>query len=583
VPWRVLRGHRDLRLLLGAGLVSMTGDWLLGIGVTYSVYAITGSTVASAVTLVASFVPQVAVGLVAGVFVDRWDRRRTMVVTNLLLTVGLLPLVLVDVADHLWVVYVVLAWEATVEVFFAPAEQALLPRLVDDEHLVTANALNSQNQQLSRLVGSALGGVGAAVGGVAAVAALDAVTFVVATLLLLRIRTPGRIPSGLQEPQDSGQPVGAVLGRLAQLRLEWVDGLHAAWGSPVVRVLLVFTVVTWTGEGIMATLFAPYVRDVLHGGPEVLGMITSVQAVGGVLGGLLVAGTAHRWSPALMLGAGAVVFGLLDLAIFLYPLLVVSPYPAVVGMVLVGLPGALVTAGMMTLYQRHTADARRGRVLSLAYVARSVAALLGTTCAGLLGGVVGILPVLVVQGAGYVAAGLLVLAVLVRGSSPRVADMTDNAPPDPPAVARFRAELTACGGRGEIVVLPESVHTAVLAAEALGCEVGAIANSLLFDADGSPVLILTSGSHRVDTGKAAARLGVSALRRARPDFVREHTGQVIGGVSPIAHPRPVPTYIDPWLRRYDVVWAAAGHPAAVFSSTYEELVAMTGAVEIDVE
>jgi prolyl-tRNA editing enzyme YbaK/EbsC (Cys-tRNA(Pro) deacylase) len=151
------------------------------------------------------------------------------------------------------------------------------------------------------------------------------------------------------------------------------------------------------------------------------------------------------------------------------------------------------------------------------------------------------------------------------------------------AISRFRSELSSQGGTGEIVVLPDSVHTAALAAAALGCEVGAIANSLLFDADGSPVLILTSGAHRVDTAKVAATIGVPALRRASPEFVREHTGQVIGGVSPIGHPRPVPTYIDPWLRRHPVVWAAAGHPAAVFSTTYAELVAMTGASETDVE
>lgn len=133
-----------------------------------------------------------------------------------------------------------------------------------------------------------------------------------------------------------------------------------------------------------------------------------------------------------------------------------------------------------------------------------------------------------------------------------------------------------------MVILPDSVHTAALAAQALGCEVGAIANSLLFDSGGSPVLILTSGAHRVDTARAAARIGVETLRRASPDFVREHTGQVIGGVSPLAHPAPVPTYIDPWLRRYDEIWAAAGHPAAVFSTSFDELVAMTDAVETEV-
>jgi prolyl-tRNA editing enzyme YbaK/EbsC (Cys-tRNA(Pro) deacylase) len=152
-----------------------------------------------------------------------------------------------------------------------------------------------------------------------------------------------------------------------------------------------------------------------------------------------------------------------------------------------------------------------------------------------------------------------------------------------PSITRFRDEHARLGGTGEVVILPDSVHTAALAAEALGCEVGAIANSLLFDADGGPVLILTSGSHRVDTDKVAATIGVGALRRAKPDFVREHTGQVIGGVSPIAHPLPVPTWLDSWLERYDVVWAAAGHPAAVFSTTYAELASMTGAPTIDVE
>ncbi len=155
-----------------------------------------------------------------------------------------------------------------------------------------------------------------------------------------------------------------------------------------------------------------------------------------------------------------------------------------------------------------------------------------------------------------------------------------------PSIAHFRTTLTALGGAGRIVVLPDAVHTAALAAEALGCEVGAIANSLLFtapDADGGePILILTSGAHRVDTDKAARQIGVTELRRAKPEFVLEKTGQVIGGVSPFAHPTPIRTYLDPALRQYEVVWAAAGHPAAVFSATYAELLAMTAATEIEV-
>jgi prolyl-tRNA editing enzyme YbaK/EbsC (Cys-tRNA(Pro) deacylase) len=151
------------------------------------------------------------------------------------------------------------------------------------------------------------------------------------------------------------------------------------------------------------------------------------------------------------------------------------------------------------------------------------------------------------------------------------------------SIARFRAELEARGGQGRIVVLPDSVHTARLAADALGCEVGAIANSLLFAADDEPLLLLTSGAHRVDTAKVAAELGIAQLRRAEPEFVRRHTGQVIGGVSPFDHPAPVRTYLDPWLQRHAEIWAAAGHPAAVFSSTFEELRRLTGAEVLDVE
>ena len=154
---------------------------------------------------------------------------------------------------------------------------------------------------------------------------------------------------------------------------------------------------------------------------------------------------------------------------------------------------------------------------------------------------------------------------------------------EPAAVIRFKEAHSAAGGGGRVVILPDSVHTAVLAAEALGCEVGAIANSLLFDAAGTPVLVLTSGSHRVDTTATAERIDVPTLKRASPEFVLQHTGQVIGGVSPLGHPSAVPTYLDIALRKYDEIWAAAGHPAAVFSTTYDELLAMTGATEVEVD
>lgn len=136
--------------------------------------------------------------------------------------------------------------------------------------------------------------------------------------------------------------------------------------------------------------------------------------------------------------------------------------------------------------------------------------------------------------------------------------------------------LRAAGATGEVRVLDDSARTAAEAAAALGCEVGAIANSLVFTADGEPLLVLTSGAHRVDTAAVAALLGVQSVRRADPETVRAATGQVIGGVAPVGHPAPLRTLVDTALQTHDVVWAAAGHAHAVFPTTYDELLRLTG-------
>jgi prolyl-tRNA editing enzyme YbaK/EbsC (Cys-tRNA(Pro) deacylase) len=153
---------------------------------------------------------------------------------------------------------------------------------------------------------------------------------------------------------------------------------------------------------------------------------------------------------------------------------------------------------------------------------------------------------------------------------------------DHPGIQAVTTRLRELGARGEVRVFSDGVRTAKAAAAALGCEVGAIANSLVFDAAGSPVLILTSGAHRVDTTKTADLIGVPSLDRADPDFVREHTGQAIGGVAPVGHPQPIPTYVDQALTAYEQIWAAAGHSHAVFATTYEELRRITGATEVTV-
>jgi prolyl-tRNA editing enzyme YbaK/EbsC (Cys-tRNA(Pro) deacylase) len=139
------------------------------------------------------------------------------------------------------------------------------------------------------------------------------------------------------------------------------------------------------------------------------------------------------------------------------------------------------------------------------------------------------------------------------------------------------AVLEAAGAAGRVVLLDEPAPTAAAAAALLGVGVGAIANSLVFaTAEGEPVLVLTSGAHRVDTAKVAALVGTAKLSRATPEFVHAATGQRIGGVAPVAHPRPLRTLIDKDLAEYQRVWAAGGIPHAVFPTSFEELVRLTG-------
>src|ERR1700730_11382045 len=148
--------------------------------------------------------------------------------------------------------------------------------------------------------------------------------------------------------------------------------------------------------------------------------------------------------------------------------------------------------------------------------------------------------------------------------------------------ASFAAVLRDLGVAGQVRELPEPAPTAATAAAQLGCEVGAIANSLVFSADGAPLVVLTSGAHRAGTRKGAALLGVGAVKRADPEFVRAATGQVIGGVAPVGHPQPLRTLVDRWLQEDDVVWAAAAHAHTVFPRSFTELVRITGGTPADV-
>lgn len=149
-------------------------------------------------------------------------------------------------------------------------------------------------------------------------------------------------------------------------------------------------------------------------------------------------------------------------------------------------------------------------------------------------------------------------------------------------VGLVRAALVGAGVGDTVRTFPAGVPTAAAAAEALECDLAAITNSLIFDLSGEPLLILASGAARVDTSLVSAQLGRGRIRRASPDFVLEHTGQEVGGVAPVGHPKPIRTLLDESLRPHELLWAGAGDHNSMFSITYAQLQEITGARELKV-
>ncbi|MCU1529250.1 MAG: major facilitator superfamily protein [Frondihabitans sp.] len=398
-----MRGNKDLSVFLTASLVSQTGDWLLDTGIAFQVYLLTHSTLASAGVLLATQIPQVVLGSIAGVVVDRRDRRRMMIGTNLLAAAVMWPLVLVHGSGSVWIIFIVVAATNCLSPFFTSAQASLLPGLVrNSENLVTVNGLNAQVRNVARLVGAALGGIIITTGGLTALAIADTVSFIIAALLVVAIRH---------------RPTPSTLER-AQFFHDWRAGLATLRRSRILLVIASYFVLSGVGEGAMGTLFAPFVSGVLNGNARLYGNLLAAQAVGGILGGLIITLVGRHSSPRALFAWGTLAFGFLDLVLFLYPVLDRSAWPAVLLIGLVGLPGAAVNAGMLTLFQGNTTDLVRGRVFGSLLTLQNAAMLLSTLAAGTLATTLGIIPVICTQGAVYVLVSVIALIFLASRRHP---------------------------------------------------------------------------------------------------------------------------------------------------------------------
>src|SRR5262245_872585 len=404
--------QRNFALLWFGGLISMTGDWVLFIALPIYVYTLTGSTLATSAMFVAEMIPNLLLGSVAGVFVDRWDRKRTMVIANLLLALGLLPLLAVQSVEQLWIVYIVAFVESALGQFFRPAENALLPQLVGEEQLIAANSLNTLNNNLARLAGPALGGIIAGLVGLSGVVLLDMASFLIAGALIALI---SGAPTRASQTAVASDAVGAWVA----VWREWLAGLRLVRHERPILVIFVMLAITSLGEGIMGVLFVVFVKRLLGGGALELGWFMSAQAIGGLLGSLLVGSASRMFTPARLIGLSGILFGAIDLAIFNYPAFIPGITLGLILFVVVGIPGVGFMTGVNATLQTSVADQYRGRIFGALGTTQGLLMLIGTISAGALGDKLGVITVLNMQGCGYILAGLIGL-LLLRTTVPHI-------------------------------------------------------------------------------------------------------------------------------------------------------------------
>ncbi len=386
--------NRDFALVWWAGLISMTGNLAMFVALPVAVHSRTGSPWATAVTALAGLLPNLLVGQLAGVLVDRLDRRSVLILANLAMaatTCGFLV-----IPDGAWWPFAVVNLIVrSLAQFAGPAEHALLGELVPPHRLGEGASLNAMNNNLARLIGPAAGGLLFTATGLWTTVALDALSFLVAALLVFIVSRRRPFP-----PDRGAEPTGWLV--------DWVSGARLVWRHRELRPLILLVAITMFGEGTISALLAPFTDDVLGGGAGVLGAMLSAQAVGGVAGAWWASRVADRHTPLGLLGVAAIASGGLLVVIFNYALIFPTAVPAVLLTGLAGFPFAVFGAAQGYALQVYAPPSLRGRVFALAGGVLSLAQLAGITVAGLAAERWGSL-VINIDAATYLIAGVLAL------------------------------------------------------------------------------------------------------------------------------------------------------------------------------
>jgi len=406
----VLR-QRDFSLLWLGGVFSVVGDYFLFVALPFFVYERTGSVLATGAMFAAETLPRLLFGSVAGVFVDRWDRKKTMVISDLSRALVLLPLLAVAAGGPLALVYAVAFVEASVSMFFLPAKGAIIPSLLAERDLTAANSLNSLSEEVPSLVGALLGGALLGVAGLSGLVLLDVATYLVSALLISLIAAPSPVAPDDEPDVTPEVPAEVAVSAWASALKEWLGGLRLIKRERRLAILFAVVSIATVGEGVVTVLVIIFFRDVLGGGSAEFSYFVAAYGVGGILGSLLLGRLSRVLDETRVFSLSLIANGMLLIAMFNTPLLfAIAALSVLAGMTVVGW---LVTS--QTLLQKWVADQCLGRVFGAYETTQALALLAGMGFAVVLEGSLGVVVVLSIVGVAWSLAGLAAWSTLSQG------------------------------------------------------------------------------------------------------------------------------------------------------------------------
>lgn len=399
--------NASFTLLWVGQFISLLGDMILDTALPFYIYSVTGSALATGTMLVVEIVPRALLSPAAGVFVDRWDRRRTMIAMDLLRALVLVCLLMFSWKGSLWIAYVFVFLHTCMCVFFNPAKNAIIPVIVGEQgDLMKANSLISLSGGLAILIGPALGGAMLAGLGLASVVIIDILTYLVSAALIYFVqKVPGK---ACVDEECAGTAGGQMAKAAARVWKEFREGLRILWGQRILRAIFLINSTVTISHGILSIMFIVFIKDTLHCGPAEFGMTGTAQGIGGLLGSYLVGRAEKSIKPAYFIMAGPFAMGGGVLLMSLFPglanLLVIL---GVLGIFFVGW-----SVSSSTLLQANTQDAFRGRVFGIMSSITSVTLIIGVILTGLLSKSLGAAAMFQIAAAVNVAAGVIAVVSL---------------------------------------------------------------------------------------------------------------------------------------------------------------------------